>query len=635
MLSIRSLLLLGCIISILSGCSSFRSLYDEDVIPLRKFFANTSTKQAYKISPDGTKLAWLEVVTDRLELKVKDLSTGSVRWVKTPFINEKFYWGDSNRFILLPVHSRISKLTKLAQIDTNSNEPQLNILWPELKGSIQLLRPIWHSEFNFIIKHILPGKTEFYLVSGSSEYKKKLELNGENVSDVIVRHDEVSAYIRNADGKRFIEKFDEQQKKLSTVAVCDDYSANVHLLSVDDNGFLNYLSNCESDTLQLISAQSLSKKSYSCDMNIDCQFNFDQVLTHPKSGLPLLAITHGKKANLIKFNNFTGISSIEKLEGKLTIVNYDENFNNIVFESSSYLGINYYVYNTELNQTIKLSEPQLADYSNFLRQAEFVNIKLNASENLYGYYYPSSTSLETNKPAVILMHGGPETRAYPDYDQEALMLSNRGYDVLQLNYRGSKGFGKVYKHQAYENIKVILDDIDIAADWLVKNKGVEKNKIGLMGGSYGGYLTLLASENDQYKCIASINGIYDLQETAKNFPGDPRNLFIRYYGSLDNILSGKYDDYSPIKINNFLNNDYLLIQSKGDDRISFQSAINFYEHVKNNNNVEMIELNDGHVIHFWYNRLKMYRKIEAFFSNCLGGIDGGFEYYLLAKPFYE
>jgi dipeptidyl aminopeptidase/acylaminoacyl peptidase len=156
-----------------------------------------------------------------------------------------------------------------------------------------------------------------------------------------------------------------------------------------------------------------------------------------------------------------------------------------------------------------------------------------------------------------------------------------------------------------------------------------------MGTSYGGYLALLASKSEQYQCTVAINSIYDLYETAIKAQDNPSNIFSRFYGGIEPIASGKYDDYSPIKYPNYNNNKYLLVQSKYDDRIPLQSAINFYNLIKDKNEVTFTQLEDGHTIKRWYNRLETYRGVETFLSNCLGGIDGGFEYYLLAKPFYE
>jgi dipeptidyl aminopeptidase/acylaminoacyl peptidase len=79
----------------------------------------------------------------------------------------------------------------------------------------------------------------------------------------------------------------------------------------------------------------------------------------------------------------------------------------------------------------------------------------------------------------------------------------------------------------------------------------------------------------------------------------------------------------------------LIIQSQYDDKIPFQSAINFYDLLKKDNQVKFTSLQDSHNIRFWYNRLEVYRDVEVFLHHCLGGLDRGFDYYLLAKPFYE
>jgi esterase/lipase len=471
----------------------------------------------------------------------------------------------------------------------------------------------------------------------STNNKQLINIGAEQVIDLIIDKKNVAARVRKENQIRFIEKYDLIQQKFIPISICNNIDADIKLLSVDQEGFLNYSSNCETDTVQLIRAKSALDKVYFCDEKKHCQFDLEQVITNPLTGIPQFAIYHNSKAQIVNLTavDYAGSTFFADLQGTISITSIDQGFNYAVIENSSHLGYGFDLFDLTSLTATSLSDPQLIEYKSFIKKAEWLDLELSNNEHIFAYYYPPQIRIKGKNPAVILLHGGPEERTYSDYHHEAILLSNRGYSVLSLNYRGSKGFGHVYKNKANNNIDVMLQDIDFAADWLHKNKNIDRDSIALMGASYGGYLALLASKSEQYQCIVAINSIYDLYNTAVNFPGNKNNFFVRYYGGIEQIKTGMYDNYSPIKYLDYSNNNYLLVQSKYDDRIPLQSAINFYNLIKDKNEVTFTQLEDGHTIKRWYNRLETYRGVETFLSNCLGGIDGGFEYYLLAKPFYE
>ncbi|MFT5759739.1 MAG: dienelactone hydrolase [Alteromonadaceae bacterium] len=618
---------------------SFKSSeFAHKIIPLRTLFANSDEQHGYKISPNGKKLAWLDIVKGKAELFIKDLITNKQYMVNLPFISKNFYWADKERFLILPIYLEQFKKHGIGVIDTkHPNEPMSQLL-PQLSGSLQLQQQIFSPEISLLLKHTTVDNTvEFINLSVVKKTWDKIEIGSVLLDDLIIDNKNVIARIRIVKNKRYIEKYNNEKHRFLTIATCDNNNAYIKLLSVDQDGFLNYMSNCETDTVQLIKAKSALDKTYFCDSTKSCQFDLEQVITHPLTGIPQFAVYHKSKAHIVNLTDvdYANATFFKNLQGTIFVTSIDRHFNFAVIDNSSYLGYGFDLLDLKSFTTTHLSEPQLSKYKSFLKEAEWVDLKLGNDEHLFGYYYPPQIHIKNKSHAVILLHGGPEERAYPDYDKEAILLSNRGYSVLSLNYRGSKGFGHTYKDKAIENIDVMLKDIDVATNWLETNKHIDKDSIGIMGSSYGGYLALLASKSSQYQCIVSINGIYDLYDTAVNFPGSSNNFFSRYYGSIKQIATGEYDDYSPIKYTEYNNTKYLLVQSKYDDIIPLQSAVNFYNLIKKRNEVTFTQLNDGHTINRWFNRLETYRDVEVFLHTCLGGIDGGFEYYLLAKPFYN
>jgi len=118
-----------------------------------------------------------------------------------------------------------------------------------------------------------------------------------------------------------------------------------------------------------------------------------------------------------------------------------------------------------------------------------------------------------NLPTVVLPHGGPQARDYWEYHPQVQMLANAGYAVLQVNFRGSTGYGKTFEQAGFKNWgSKIQDDIILATHYLVQEGVSDKNRLCLMGTSFGGYSALQSAirKPDLFKCAIGIAGVYDL-----------------------------------------------------------------------------------------------------------------------------
>ena len=124
-----------------------------------------------------------------------------------------------------------------------------------------------------------------------------------------------------------------------------------------------------------------------------------------------------------------------------------------------------------------------------------------------------------NLPLIIMPHGGPYgIRDTLDYNDEVQLLANRGYAVLQPNYRGSGGYGEAFEKLGDGQIgRTMQDDLDDAEDWAVKEGFADKNRVCVDGASYGGYAALWAVERnpERYRCAASFAGVTDFNKILK------------------------------------------------------------------------------------------------------------------------
>jgi dipeptidyl aminopeptidase/acylaminoacyl peptidase len=116
-------------------------------------------------------------------------------------------------------------------------------------------------------------------------------------------------------------------------------------------------------------------------------------------------------------------------------------------------------------------------------------------------------------PLIVLPHGGPEARDYFDFDLLTQFLATRGYAVLQVNYRGSAGYGLAWAEAGYHQWNERMqDDVDDAVSALIATGRVDRKRVCAVGVSYGGYAALMAGARhpELYKCVVSWAGIADL-----------------------------------------------------------------------------------------------------------------------------
>lgn len=122
-------------------------------------------------------------------------------------------------------------------------------------------------------------------------------------------------------------------------------------------------------------------------------------------------------------------------------------------------------------------------------------------------------------PFVVSVHGGPNARDFLRFDWETQMLAARGYGVLQINFRGSTGYGREFKEAGdREWGRAMQDDVADGTRWIVANGWADRERVCIIGGSYGGYAALMgaARDRDLYRCAVSLNGVTDLPGLLSN-----------------------------------------------------------------------------------------------------------------------
>jgi dipeptidyl aminopeptidase/acylaminoacyl peptidase len=235
----------------------------------------------------------------------------------------------------------------------------------------------------------------------------------------------------------------------------------------------------------------------------------------------------------------------------------------------------------------------------------------------------------TNLPAVIYVHGGPWARDSWGWEPTAQFLANRGYAVLQVNYRGSTGFGKAFTHAAEKEFAGKMhDDLIDGVNWLIGEDIADPKRIAIYGGSYGGYAALVGASftPDVFAAAISVVGPSNLVTLVRSFPPYWRPLlagtWFKFVGDPEDPEERKdLEARSPINRVDQITAPLLVLQGANDPRVVKAESDQIVEALRARGvPVEYIVKDDeGHGFVKPENKLDIYRAVEKFLARHLGG----------------
>jgi dipeptidyl aminopeptidase/acylaminoacyl peptidase len=320
--------------------------------------------------------------------------------------------------------------------------------------------------------------------------------------------------------------------------------------------------------------------------------------------------------------------AIQKLrEGDFNIVNRDRDDKVWLVAFNEDRGpVRYYAWDREAQKGTFLfvHQPKLEGLP--LAQMRAVSFQARDGLTLNGYLTLPVGVKPSGLPLVLFVHGGPWARDSWGYNPYAQWLSNRGYAVMQVNFRGSTGYGKKFLNAGNKQWgKTMHTDLLDAVEWTVKQGWVDPKKVAIMGGSYGGYSALagVTFTPDTFKCSVDIVGPSNLFTLLASIPPYWAPMIADFHKRVGDpktdeaLLKAASPLFSAEKIKVPL----LIGQGANDPRVKQAESEQIVAAIEKNGGgvTYVLYPDEGHGFARPENRIDFNARAESFLARCLGG----------------
>lgn len=631
-----ALLAAGCAVAPASPPPQPAATAPPELIALHHFVASREANWGYRVSPDGTRLGWIASHGGRSTVHFRTLGADDVHPIDTHSRRTvySFTWAaDSRRILYLQDQDGDEKYhVYLASIE-RPDDPPVD-LTPS-PGSLAWIHRVIRSEPDHIVvawNNRDRSIFDLYRVNLSTHEHR---LIAENPGDV-------TAWLTDWDGRprarirqvgpddRRLEVFRDDGWVMLQRFDLEEFNVQMLGVTPDDRG-LWLLSSRGRDRLSLVrvdvetGAESL--------VHDDPRLDLEWAIMGERTRVPLAVVTYpGRQAThffdpslqtdlqLLRRDTPTGfhILSFDDDERLVTVQVFDEK------------GSEYHLVDRRTKEKRFLGRSQMVRFADALATTEPIELTARDGVRLHGYL-TRPPGYGAPGPTVLLVHGGHWARDYWGYSSVVQILANRGYAVLQVNYRGSTGYGRAFRELAVgEYAGKMHDDLIDAVRWAVTGGIADPARVAIYGGSYGGYASLVGMTftPDVFACGVDIVGISNLLTFYEKVPPywklTVMPLLHKYVGDPNRPEDRRrLEAKSPLFKVDQVQRPLLIIHGAQDTRVNVRESEQMVAALRQaGKDVRYVVFPDeGHRRDYgnWRNALRHYSEVENFLARCLGG----------------
>lgn len=295
----------------------------------------------------------------------------------------------------------------------------------------------------------------------------------------------------------------------------------------------------------------------------------------------------------------------------------------IIRATSDRAAAQYFMFNVETNQLARVASVLPGIDAEQMRPMEPYKLKVRDGTEMYAYLTRPDDS-DGPFPMVVLPHGGPHgVRDYWRFDPDVQMLASRGYAVLQVNYRGSGGYGRDFEYTGYGKWGTIMqDDLTDATLWAIDAGIAAEDRVCIYGASYGGYAAMMGvvREPDLYQCAIAYAGVYDLELMFEKGDVPTRESGITYLKQAIGDDKEELRYRSPVHHLEKLKAAVFIVHGGEDQRAHVEHAYQLRDRLDDLGKPYewMLKPKEGHGFYRPENRLELYERMLAFLGKHIG-----------------
>jgi dipeptidyl aminopeptidase/acylaminoacyl peptidase len=597
-------------------------------IALRDFFRNPE-QTAHQISPDGKYLSWLAPYERRLNVFVRKVAGGPATRVTAETARSIAGYGWKGERIVFAKDFGGDENFHVVSVDLKGED--LKDLTPGEKVKANLVDILYDDDAHVLISHNRRDARVFdvFRVDVKTGEEKLVARNPGNVTGWKTDHDGKVRVATVSDGVSsqllYREREDEPFKAIVTANFRE---AVAPLFFTFDNRKLYVSSNRGRDKRAIFV--------------LDPAAGTEGEMLHEHPEVDVTSMTYSRKRKVPTAITWTTWKTERRFLDKLAegyfrdveakLPGYEVSFIStnraedkfVVAAFSDRTRGKRYLYDVA---TRKLD--LIADVSPWLPEsalAEMKPVRYTARDGLviHGYLTLPKGIEPKGLPVVVNPHGGPWARDTWGFNPEVQFLANRGYAVLQMNFRGSTGYGRKFWEASFRQWgRTMQDDVTDGVHWLVKEGIADPKRIGIYGGSYGGYATLagIAYTPDLYAAAVDYVGVSNLLTFLKAIPPYWKPLLEMFYEMVGNPDTDAefLKERSPVFFAERIKTPLLIAQGAKDPRVVKSESDQMVEAMRKRGvEVEyLVKDNEGHGFANEENRFEFYEAMERFLAKHL------------------
>jgi len=600
-------------------------------IPMKDFFRNPEIV-AFQLSPDGQYLAFLKPWQTRLNVHVQKIGEGEERRITSAAERDiaGYIWASSSRIAYVQDKGGDENFRLYAVNIDGSNERDLT---PFEKVRVQLIDDLKDDD-----EHILAGMNRrdprFFDAYRINVLTGEMEMIAQNPGNIVGWETDHEGKLRVAttyDGVNRSLLYRDTDKDDFQVLLTTSFKETLApLFFTYDNRNLYVASNIGRDKTAIYEYDVKEKKQTTLlyenpDVDVENLLRSDK----RKIVTGVAYYTDKRQYHFLDEERAKLQQDVESrllgYEVALAGMSRDETKALVYAGSDRTLG-SYYFYDRATSDFRKL-----ADVGPWLVESELAEMKpitytSRDGLTIHGYLTLPQGLKPKRLPVVVNPHGGPWGRDVWGYNPEVQFLANRGYAVLQVNFRTSTGYGRQFWEAGFKQWGLkIQDDITDGVKWLIDQGIADPKRVGIYGGSFGGYATLagLAFTPDLYACGVDYVGVSNLFTLIKTIPPYWEPMRQMFYEMMGDPEKDKelYEKVSPVFHADNIKVPVLVAQGANDPRVNKAESDQIVEALKKRGIevVYMVKDNEGHGFQNEENRFDFYRAMEEFLGKHLGG----------------